>query len=68
MSVVLGLTVKVNGTAVSNNVCQCDVKLGYWEPNKELDRTGCLFVKCDRGFELTEEGWWRQLTITMTLE
>jgi len=56
VSVFLGLTVKVNGTAVSNNVCQCDVKAGFWDPNRELDPKTCSFEECDRGHELTEEG------------
>lgn len=52
----LGLTIKTNGTLVSNNVCKCDIERGYWDPKKQDDPPDCLYQECDVGHQLTEVG------------
>lgn len=51
-----GLTVRVNGTLVSNNVCKCHLEHGFWDPKKLQNPKSCWFEECDVGHELTENG------------
>ncbi|KAI0227103.1 hypothetical protein LSAT2_022430 [Lamellibrachia satsuma] len=51
-----GLTIKINGTLVSDNVCKCDIERGYWDPRKENNPKTCWHEECAIGHELTEDG------------
>ena len=52
----VGLTVKVNGTLVSDNICMCDLEQGFWDRKKQKNPKSCWYTECDIGHELTENG------------
>ena len=53
---IVGLTIKVNGTLVSNNICMCDLEQGFWDQKKQKNPKSCWFEECGIGHELTENG------------
>ena len=56
LSLWTGLRIKRNGTVMSDNECECDVKIGYWEADRQHYEGICGYEECDIGHELTEIG------------